>query len=102
MSRPIYLPGTPNFPTDLDVRLTRVGACSFELREIALGELERIIFGMCRSSACGSDNICVRMLKFGFPAIGGVILHIINTCLIQSDKPRLMETFHSSPSVQIR
>ena len=69
------------------MRLTRVGACSFQLREITLGELERIIFSMRNSSACGSDNVCVRMLKFGFPAIGGVILHIINTCLIQSDIP---------------
>ena len=76
-----------NVPTDLNVRLSRVGACSFQPREITLDELERTIFSMRNSGACGSDSVCVRMLKAGFPAIGGVILHIINTCLIQSDIP---------------
>ena len=42
---------------------------------------------MRSSGACGTDSVCVRMLKAGFRAIGGVILHIINTCLIQSDIP---------------
>ena len=64
-----------------------VSAQSFQLREITLGEFEWIIFSIRSSSACGSDNVCVRMLKLGFPAIGGVILHTINTCLIQSDIP---------------
>ena len=76
-----------NAPTDLNVRLTRVGACSFQLREITLAELERTIFSMRSSGACGTDSVCVRMLKAGFRAIGGVILHIINACLIQSDIP---------------
>ena len=76
-----------NVPTDLNVRLSRVGACSFQPREITLDELEQTVFSMRNSGACGSDGVCVRMLKAGFPAIGGVILHIINTCLIQSDIP---------------
>ena len=76
-----------NATTDLNARLTRVGACSFQLREISLYELERTIFSMRNSGASGTDGICIRMLKAGFPAIGGVILHIINTSITKSDIP---------------
>ena len=76
-----------NVTTDLSVRLTRVGACSFQLREITLEELEQTIFRMRNSGACGTDGVCVRMLKAGFPAIGGVILRIINSSITQSDIP---------------
>ena len=76
-----------NAPTDLNVRLTRVGTCGFQLQEITYEELKRTIFSMRSSGACGTDGVCIRMLKAGFPAIGGVILHIINNCLIRSDIP---------------
>ena len=70
-----------------DVCLSHVGVCSFQRREITLDELERAMFNMHNSGACVADSVCIRMPKAGFPAIGGVILHIINVCLIQSDIP---------------
>ena len=33
---------------------------------------------MRNSPARGVDGVCVRVLKAGFPAVGAVILHIIN------------------------
>ena len=42
---------------------------------------------MRNSAACGADGVCIRMLKTGFPAIGGVTLHIINSCITRSDIP---------------
>ena len=72
---------------DLSVRLPRVGACGFQLRAVTLDELRHTVFGMRNSGACGTDGVCIRMLKAGFPAIGGVILHIINSCINHSDIP---------------
>ena len=76
-----------NVVTDPSVRVPRVGACSFQLQEIQLEELERTIFSMRNSGACGTDGMCIRMLKAGFPTIGGVLLHIINNCITYSDIP---------------
>ena len=73
--------------TDLSVRLPRVGTCSFQLQTVTLSELGHTIFGMRNSGACGADGICIRMLKAGFPTIGRVILHIVNTCINLSDIP---------------
>ena len=78
---------TQNVARDLNVRLPRVGACSFQLQAVTLVELRHMVFGMRSSSACGADGICIRMLKAGFSAIGRVILHIINTCITHSDIP---------------
>ena len=68
-------------------RLPRVGACSFALSPVTRETLGHTVFSMRRSAACGADGVCIRMLKAGFPAIGDVILHIINSCLTQSDMP---------------
>ena len=76
-----------NTATDLKVRLPRVGACNFQPRAISLEELGHTVLRMRNSVACGADGVCIRMLKTGFPAIGGVILHIINTCITKSDIP---------------
>ena len=46
-----------NAPTDLNVRLSCVSACSFQLCEITLDELEREIFGMRNSGACGTATL---------------------------------------------
>ena len=70
-----------------DTRLPRVGACSFELSPVTLEMLGHTIFGMRSSAACGTDGVCIRMLKIGFPAIGVPILHMINSCLTHSDIP---------------
>ena len=78
---------TQNAATDLSVRLPRVGACSFQLKTISLEQLGHTVFNMRNSGTCGSDGVCIRMLKAGFPAIGGVILHIINACITHSDIP---------------
>ena len=78
---------TRNPATDMQVRLPRVGACSFRPRTISLNELGRTIFHMRNSAACGADGVCIRMVKTGFPTIGGVILHIVNTCITRSDIP---------------
>ena len=42
---------------------------------------------MRNSATCGTDGVSIRMLKTGFPVIGGVILHIINTCITRADIP---------------
>ena len=76
-----------NTAPELNARLPRVGACSFKPRAISFGELGHTVFSMRNSAACGSDGVCIRMLKTGFPAIGGVLLHIINTCITRSDIP---------------
>ena len=68
-------------------RLPRVVASSFKPRPISLGQLGHTIFNMRNSAACASDGVCIRMLKTCFPAIGDVILHIINTCISRSDIP---------------
>ena len=78
---------TQNTVTDLNVRLPRVSTCGFRPRAISLEELGYIVSHMRNSAACGTDGVCVRMLKTGFPAIGGVILHIINTCITRADIP---------------
>ena len=39
------------------------------------------------TAACGADGLCVRVLKASFPAVGSVILHIVNSCLTMSDYP---------------
>ena len=68
-------------------RLPRVGTCAFAVSPITLTMLGHTIFSMRSSAACGADGLCVRALKAGFPAVGGVILHIVNTCLCTSDYP---------------
>ena len=64
-------------PPLLPCRLPRVGACSFTLEPISLDSLHSILFSMKNSGACGSDGICIRILKLCFDAIGHVLLHII-------------------------
>lgn len=78
---------TQNTATDLEVRLPRVGACSFQPRAISLEELGLLIFKMRNTATCGADGVSIRMIKTGFPAIGGVILHIINSCITRADIP---------------
>ena len=71
----------------LACRLPRVGACGFTVHPIDIVTLGDILFSMRSSPACGSDGVCVRAFKASFPAVGYVILHIINTCLTQTDYP---------------
>ena len=71
----------------LPCRLLRVGACGFTVSPIDIDTLTCTLMSMRNSPARGSDGICVRALKASFPAVGGVILHIINACLIHSDYP---------------
>ena len=68
-------------------RLPRVGACGFQVSPIDLDTLASTILSMRNSPARGADGLCVRTLKAAFPAVGFVILHIINTCLVFSDYP---------------
>ena len=42
---------------------------------------------MRNSPARGADGFRVRVLKAGFLAVGGILLNIINACLIHSDYP---------------
>ena len=78
---------TQNTYTGLNVRLPRVGACSFKPRAITLGELGHTVFSMRNSAARGTDGICIRMLKACFQTIGDIILHIINISITRSDIP---------------
>ena len=71
----------------LPCRLPRVGACGFTVSPIGIDTLTCTLMSMRNSPARGSDGLCVRALKTSFPAVGGVILHIINACLIHSDYP---------------
>ena len=68
-------------------RLPRVGKSGFAVSPTTLDTLSAVLVTMRGSPACGSDGVCVRALKAGFPAVGHVILHIINSCLTQSDFP---------------
>ena len=42
---------------------------------------------MRNTSARGDDGLCIRVFKASFDAIGDTLLHIINTCLSNSDFP---------------
>ena len=88
-------------PPQLPCRLPRVGACAFTLEPVSLDFLRTILFSMKNSGACGSDGICIRILKLSFDAIGHVFLHIINTCLTTCDFPASWKHYRSSHS-QIR
>ena len=68
-------------------RLQRVGAFVFAVSHTTLDTLSGVLGTMRDSPACGSDGVVVRALKAGFPAVGHVILHIINSCITQSDYP---------------
>ena len=68
-------------------RLPRVVTGRFKPSPTSLGELGHTVFHMRNSAACAADGVCIRMLKASFPAIGDVILHIINTCILRSDIP---------------
>ena len=64
-----------------------MGACALHLQPIDLDTLATIVFGMPATSACGSDGICIRVLKAAFPAIGPIVQHLINTSIVNSDIP---------------
>ena len=69
------------------VRLPRVGACAFTIQPVTLEFLEHIIFSMRNSSASGTDGICIRVLKMSFSAVGPVLMHIVNSCIVHNDIP---------------
>ena len=69
------------------MRLPRVGACSFKPKAVSLEQLRHTVFSLRNSAACGADGVSIRMLKTAFPSIGGIVLHIINTCITKSDIP---------------
>ena len=71
----------------VDCRLPRVGACAFSVCPVSLHTLRRTVFSMRNTSARGVDGLCIRVIKASFDAIGGVLLHIINTCLSNSEYP---------------
>ena len=71
----------------IDCRLPRVGACAFTVHAVSLHTLRRTIFSMRNTSARGDDGLCTRAIKASFDAIGDILLHIINTCLSNSDFP---------------
>ena len=79
--------GAAEHAASLPCRLPRVGACGFSVSPIDLDTLTIALYSMRNSPACGSDGLCARALKAGFPAVGYIILHIINACLTQSDYP---------------
>ena len=67
--------------------MPRVGTCSFAVTPTDMLTLQRTMITMRNSSSCGSDGLCIRVLKAAFPVIGVIILHIINACLAVSDFP---------------
>ena len=71
----------------VDCRLPRVGACAYHVHPVSLPTLRRTIFSMRNTSARGDDGLCIRVIKASFDAIGDILLHIINTCLANSDFP---------------
>ena len=66
-------------PPPLPCRLPRVGACAFKVHPITFQFLQSNLFSMKNSRACGSDGICIQILKLCFGAIGHILLYIINT-----------------------
>ena len=72
---------------DLSCRLPRVGACAFTVSPVSLDALRRTVFSMRNTSACGPDGLCIRVIKASFDAIGDILLHMINTCLVLADFP---------------
>ena len=72
--------------SELPCRLSRVGACSFSLSPVSLGELLKVIFGM-RSSSAGHDELRTPVFKASFDAISDVFLHIVNSSLQSAKVP---------------
>ena len=68
-------------------RLPRVSACGFTVLPTDIDTLTGLLLSMRNSPACGADGVCVRVLKAALPAVGEILLHIINTCLIRADYP---------------
>ena len=68
-------------------RLPRVGACAFELAPLSLSELRAVVFGLSSSSACGEDGVSIHVFRECFDSIGGVLLHLLNSSITQSDVP---------------
>ena len=73
---------------DLPCRLPRVGACALTLSPLSLSGLRAIVFGMSGSAARGEDGVCIRMIRMSFDAIGGVLLHLVNSSISLSDVPQ--------------
>ena len=69
-------------------RLPRVGACAFELMPLSVSELRAVVFGLSSSSACGEDGISIHVFRACFDSIGGVLLHLLNSSITQSDIPQ--------------
>ena len=74
--------------TAIDCRLPRVGACGFALSPVSQTILGETIASMTNTAARGSDGLCIRVFKAAFPAIGGVLLDIVNACIILSEIPK--------------
>ena len=73
---------------DVPARLPRVGSCAFTLQPVTLEHLHHTIFSMRNSSACGTDGLCIRVIKLSFNVLGPILLHIINASITHSDVPR--------------
>ena len=73
---------------DLPCRLPRVGACAFELAPLSIDELRLIVFGMSSSRASGHDGITLLMIRTCFDSVGWVLLHLVNSSIIQSEVPK--------------
>ena len=71
----------------IDCRLHRVGSCGFTLSPVTLMMLQQTLISTKSSAACGSDGLCIRIFKAAFPAIGSVILNIVNACITRSEIP---------------
>ena len=72
---------------DIACRLPRVGACGLTLSPVTLRMLRQTLMDMSSTAACGSDGLCIRVFKAALPAIGRIILNIVNACITRSDIP---------------
>ena len=73
---------------ELPCRMPRVGACAFVLTPLSLSQLRAVVFGVKCSSACGDDGVTIEMFRVCFDAVGEVLLHLVNSSIIQSEVPQ--------------
>ena len=74
----------PNSLLELD--FTPIPGCMFELQEVPVSDIAKILSEMSSAKATGDDNVSIKFLKYHIDFIAPMLTHIINlslrTCVV--------------------
>ena len=65
----------------LDLDLTPIEGCMFELSEVPVSDVSKILSEMSPAKATGDDNISVKFLKYHIDLFATLLTHIVNLSL---------------------